>query len=135
MKRSAIRQLLMNQTRRLPNREKCRNFSEYELKKLSVLKLDYFQIEEFLKRNSLYLKKSDLTKAVWFKIVLFFVLQTMWSGQTPIYYPDDKIWDMSDPKTAEKVAQIKRILGHSGDLATVKLADFLAYAKSDKPDF
>lgn len=135
MERNTVRRLLMNQTRRLPNREKCQEFSSYDLRKLYVLSLENFEIEEFLNRNSLYLKKSELTKAVWFKLVLFLILQTSWHEGNPIYYPDDKIWNMSDPKTAEKIEQIKRVFNHSGDIATIKLADFLEYVKSDEADF
>ena len=133
--RKAIRHLLMQQTRRLPNREKCKILTEEHLQLIRIFKLNFTEIENFLATDSLNLKKFDIKRAAWFKVILFFILQTEWGeDDVPIYFPDDKIWDMTDPKTIEMIDEIKQKLGHSGDLATIKLQDFLAYAESDKPE-
>lgn len=116
----------------LPERQMCCEISEQEMKKIFEEK-NLVKMLDFFLQNDLDLRVEEFDK-IRFQVVLCFICVNEFEFYG-LY--EDEVWDIeTDDATANFLQNVKKLLGNEeNDLSCVSLSDFLAYARSDKPDF
>ena len=138
MNRKEIIRFLLGEVAKLPNRQECREkeITESQLEVIAAKVIDFAPIEQFISKNCYVgLTASEIPFNAWFELISYFILNTQRDEAGVIYYSDDIIWNTADEATKEKLIEIKELIGYHKEIAAMPIADFLAYAKSDKPNF
>ncbi len=121
---------------KVPNREVCRVASQQEIERI-MAEVNAIIEEKKIEEQRIEITAEKLPREIVFEMVLYIISTTEWLGYEDdnISYNDKKFWNLEDKATRNFVNGIKMVFGiaKSEQLTSLKLEDFLAYAKSDAP--
>ncbi len=115
--------------KKFPNLEICRIATKEQIQRI-MKEADFSWLNE---EQNLNLTKAEVTDDLLCEVMLFIISRTDWSDEDfPIYYVDEKFWNMEDEATKELLGEIKRVFHHTDELALLKLEDFLNRIKEEE---
>lgn len=130
--REEIIKFLLEELKKVPNREICQVVTAEQMDRI-IAELNFEPMLEFLVKDDLEIKSHEIPLELRTEMVLYICIL---EEENDRYFYDDEIWDFDDAAVEEFVENTKKLLelGKDLELTDVAIADFLEYAKSDKPD-
>ena len=136
MNREQVLEFLLKELEKVPNRDVCRVATEEQMERIAA-ELDFETILEIWLVEDLKLYISEIPEELRTEVIVYFCLLTEYE------YADlneKEIWSYYDEETLAFLTNIEEVFwlvraGHCDHVLDIRVADFLEYAKSDKPDF
>ncbi len=108
MNRKEVIKFLLEELKKVPNREVCLVATEEQIERIAE-ELEFDGVGGFLNtKKSLNLTVAEVPKDLHFEVVLYFILMTEFSE----YFPEDsEIWNLDDGDTLKFIDDVKAIPG------------------------
>lgn len=132
MNREEAVKFLLEELKKVPNRDVLRLATEEQMERIAA-ELDLETMKNFLKEDDLKLNIQEIPEELYTEISLYFCMLQQFTGR---YVYDSEVWacDENTLQFIESVRKSLKVMEYL-ELADATIAEFLAYAKSDKPDF
>ena len=121
MKRQNQVQYLITELENVPNRKRCKNMSELEVRKWYTENRK--NLEKYLR--GVKLKAEEIPNWAWYKIILLLILNAKWVNHEMQGIPNKLIWDMQDSEIRKKLKILKNDINITGDFYEMPLCEFL----------
>lgn len=132
MNRDEMIAFMIEELKKIPNRDRCKTETEEHMGWLAA-EVDFEKLERFLAIGDLGLDIGEVPSNFYTEVYLYFVMAEEYTSQ---YFFDFEIWNLEDEATCDFLANAKEILQiYKEDHFTgITVAEFLEYARSDRPD-
>lgn len=121
----------------VPNRDVCRTATKKQIQQI-MDEVNLKFAKKKLDQIPLGLSRGNIPEDLLFELILFILSTTEWEGdKILVQYMDSQFWNFENKETAVLVKKLKKFfkIEPYKELTTLKLEDFLVYAKSEQPDF
>lgn len=142
MERKELVEKLIEEFKKVPNRDVCRVATKDEVKVIAdEMKIDFETMIQFSSSKALLLTICAIPKEFHFEAIMFFTMAgDYYFDEFYFQNPEETIWNLNDQETLDEGEKIKVVFYNLdkvwlNSILDIRVEDMLKYAQSDLPDF